>query len=76
MLPVAVFPVSLLASQPLYNSKLANRVAIFGTMPVSTAPSPLYNASGVSRLAMYAPVARKPLGFVYDENTVGETLYA
>lgn len=64
MLPTLVFPVRLSASQPLYVSKLANRMAIFGTMPESTAPRPLYKASGVSRLAMYAPVARKPLAFV------------
>jgi hypothetical protein len=36
-----VFPVSLLARRPLYCSNEANRIAIFGTMPVTTAPRPL-----------------------------------
>src|ERR1700755_317397 len=62
--PTFVFPVSRSASQPLYDSKLANRIAIFGTMPESTAPRPLYNASGVSRRTIMAPVATKPRGLV------------
>ena len=66
MLPTLVFPVSLSASQPLYVSKLANRIAILGTIPDSTAPRPLYNANGVSRFTISAPVARNPRGFVYN----------
>src|SRR6266566_9059935 len=62
--PTAVFPVSGSASQPLYDSKLANRIAIFGTIPESTAPRPLYSASGVSRRTIMAPVATKPRGLV------------
>ena len=65
IIPVLVFPVSLSASHPLYVSKLANRMDIFGTMPERTAPRPLYNASGVSRCTICAPVAMNPLGFVY-----------
>jgi hypothetical protein len=64
MPPTAVLPVCLSASQPLYVSKLAKRMAILGTIPERTAPRPLYSASGVSRLTMYAPVAMNPLGFV------------
>lgn len=64
ILPTLVFPVSLSASQLLYDSKLANRMAILGTMPDKTAPRPLYSARGVSRFTMYAPVARNPRGFV------------
>ena len=41
MFPTLVLPVSLFASHPLYFSKLAKRMAIFGTMPESTAPRPL-----------------------------------
>ena len=41
MFPTLVFPVSLSASHALYFSKLANRMAILGTMPESTAPKPL-----------------------------------
>lgn len=53
-------PVSLSANNFLYASKLVNRMAIFGTIPVTTAPRPLYNASGVSRFMMSAPVVMKP----------------
>lgn len=53
-------PVSLFASSFLYASKLVKRIAIFGTMPVITAPSPLYRPSGVSFLTISAPVAMKP----------------
>ncbi len=38
-------------------------MAIFGTMPVTTAPRPLYNPSGVSRLTISLPVVRNPLRF-------------
>ena len=62
--PTLVFFVSLSANHPLYASKLANRMAIFGTMPERTAPRPLYSARGISRFMMYEPVAKKPLGFV------------
>ena len=62
--PTLVFPVSLSANQFLYASKLANRMAILGTIPDKTAPRPLYSARGVSRFTMYAPVARKLRGFV------------
>lgn len=62
--PTLVFPVSLSANHLLYVSKLANRMDIFGTMPERTAPKPLYNASGVSRWAIWTPVAMNPLGFV------------
>jgi len=65
MLPMFVSPVALSANHDLYVSKLANRIAIFGTIPDNTAPSPLYNASGVSRRMIMAPVAKNPLGFVY-----------
>lgn len=64
MLPTFVLPVSLSASQPLYVSKLAKRMAILGTMPERTAPSPLYRASGVSLWTIKAPVAMNPLAFV------------
>lgn len=40
-------------------------MAIFGTMPVTTAPRPLYNPSGVSRLTISFPVVRNPLRFAY-----------
>ena len=60
--PTLVFPVSLFANQPLYVSKLANRMAIFGTIPANTAPNPLYNARGVSRCTMDTPVAINPRG--------------
>lgn len=64
MFPILVLPVSLSARNSLYVSKLAKRIAIFGTMPESTAPRPLYSASGVSRRTMLAPVAMNPRGFV------------
>jgi hypothetical protein len=41
MLGELVFPVALFTSRSLYASKEANRMAILGTMPVTTAPSPL-----------------------------------
>jgi hypothetical protein len=44
-------------------SKLAKRIAILGTIPLITAPRPLYNPSGVSRAAICRPVAQKPSGF-------------
>jgi hypothetical protein len=62
--PTLVLPVVLSDSQPLYASKLAKRIAIFGTMPESTAPRPLYRASGVSLRTIIAPVAINPRGFV------------
>lgn len=34
-------PVSLFAARDLYHSKDVNRIAIFGTIPVMTAPRPL-----------------------------------
>lgn len=74
ILPTAVLPVSRSASQPLYVSKLANRIAIFGTMPESTAPRPLYSASGVSRRIIMAPVARKPRGLVYTRKKSRPTM--
>jgi len=43
-------------------SKLANRIAILGTIPLTTAPSPLYKPSGVSLAAICLPVAKKPRG--------------
>jgi hypothetical protein len=36
------------------------RIAIFGMMPVRTAPKPLYRPSGVSRLTISLPVVKKP----------------
>lgn len=65
MPPTLVFPVFLFDNHPLYASKLAKRIAIFGTIPDKTAPRPLYKANGVSRRTIYAPVAKTPLGFVY-----------
>lgn len=53
-------PVSLFDIIFLYASKLVNRIAILGTMPVITAPNPLYKPSGVSRFTISAPVVRKP----------------
>jgi hypothetical protein len=44
----------------LYASKLVNRIAILGTIPVTTAPRPLYRPRGVSFRTISAPVARKP----------------
>ena len=38
-------------------------MAIFGMMPVMTAPRPLYSASGVSRLIISLPVVKKPRRF-------------
>jgi hypothetical protein len=35
-------------------------MAILGTIPVSTAPRPLYNPRAVSRLTISFPVVRKP----------------
>ena len=64
MLPTLVFPVVLSANQPLYVSKLANRMAILGTIPERTAPRPLYSANGVSRLTIMRPVATNPRGLV------------
>ena len=56
-------PVDLSASFCLYHSLEVKRIAILGTMPVRTAPSPLYKASGVSFFMMSFPVARKPRRF-------------
>jgi len=63
--PTLVFPVDSSASQLWYASKLANRVAILGTIPDKTAPRPLYRASGVSRLTILEPVDINPRDFVY-----------
>jgi hypothetical protein len=41
------------------------RIAIFGMMPVRTAPRPLYRPNGVSRLTICAPVPMKPSAFTY-----------
>ena len=60
MAPTLVAPVRGSASQALYRSKLAKRMAILGTMPVSTAPRPLYRPSGVSRRTISAPVPTNP----------------
>lgn len=68
--PTLVFPVALSANHPLYVSKLAKRMAILGTMPDKTAPSPLYSASGVSRCTIRMPVAMTPRGFVYRVVTI------
>ena len=54
------------ASNCLYHSYDVKRIAIFGTMPVMTAPSPLYSASGVSRLTISDPVLMKPRGFAWS----------
>lgn len=43
-------------------SKLAKRMAILGTIPLTTAPRPLYRPRGVSRAAICLPVAKKPNG--------------
>lgn len=48
------------ASTCLWASKLENRMAILGTMPVMTAPRPLYSPSGVSLLEISRPVTTKP----------------
>lgn len=53
-------PVSRSAMDCLYRSYDVNRIAIFGTIPVTTAPSPLYNPSGVSLLIISFPVVRNP----------------
>lgn len=37
-------------------------MAIFGTIPVITAPKPLYKPSGVSLLTISLPVVKKPRG--------------
>ena len=54
------------ASNCLYHSYDVKRIAIFGTIPVMTAPSPLYSASGVSRLTISDPVLMKPRGFAWS----------
>lgn len=59
-----VLPVPPFESNALYCSNDANRIAILGTMPVTTAPSPLYNPSGLSFETMCAPVAMKPRALV------------
>lgn len=59
-----VLPVVLSVSRSLYVSNDANRIAIFGTMPLQTAPSPLYNPSGLSFLTIATPVAMKPRGLI------------
>merc|ERR1712072_1126948 len=46
----------------LYCSKDANLIAIFGTIPLMTAPRPLYRPKGVSLETIIFPVAKKPLG--------------
>ena len=53
-------PVCLSASNFLYCSKLVNRIAILGTIPVTTAPNPLYKPNGDSFFTIEAPVAMKP----------------
>ena len=40
-------------------------MAILGTMPVITAPKPLYKPSGVSRFTISLPVVKNPRAFVY-----------
>lgn len=57
---VATFPVDLSASIVLYASKEENRMAILGTIPATTAPNPLYSASGDSFLTMSFPTVKKP----------------
>lgn len=59
---------SLPASSCLYHSYEVNRMAIFGTIPVSTAPRPLYRANGVSRLTISVPVWMKPRRFACGDN--------
>lgn len=54
-----IFPSSLLKSC-LYHSYDVNRIAIFGTIPVMTAPRPLYKARGPSFLTISVPVVTKP----------------
>jgi hypothetical protein len=61
-------PVSLFASNFLYASKDVNLMAIFGTIPVITAPNPLYNARGVSFFTISTPVVMKPLRFACRVN--------
>jgi len=69
--PVTV-PVSLFANNFLYASNDVNLIAILGTMPVKTAPNPLYRPRGVSRLTISTPVVIKPLFFAYAEvNGIG-----
>jgi hypothetical protein len=48
-------------------SKLANLIAIFGTIPDTTAPRPLYNPRGVSLAAICFPVAKNPSGLSYHQ---------
>ena len=40
-------------------------MAILGTIPVMTAPSPLYRANGVSRFTISLPVVRNPRRFAW-----------
>jgi len=58
-------PLRLSLSKILYCSKLVNRIAIFGAIPINTAPSPLYRASTDSFLAMPTPVLTNPILFPY-----------
>ena len=48
-------------------SKLANLIAILGTIPDTTAPKPLYNPRGVSLAAICFPVAKNPSGLSYHQ---------
>lgn len=57
--PVLTLPLSS-AIQDLYNSKDENRIAILGTIPETTAPSPLYKAQNDSFLTIFAPTPKKP----------------
>lgn len=45
-------------------SNEAKRMAILGTIPVATAPRPLYRPRKVSRATICLPVAKKPRGFI------------
>lgn len=55
-----VLPVVLSVKKSLYVSNDAKRIAIFGTIPLTTAPRPLYSPSGDSFFTIATPVAMNP----------------
>lgn len=58
---------SLSASICLYHSYDVNRIAILGTIPVRTAPRPLYRPSAVSRFTISVPVLMNPRFGAYNQ---------
>ena len=69
-------PVSLSASIPLYDSYEVNRMAIFGMIPPSTAPRPLYRPRAVSLRTIWAPVATNPRGLAYPDIMVSNVSWS